>query len=198
MNWLAHTVLAPAHPDGWLGSVLGDFAKGTLAASGWPSGVVAAIRQHRAIDTWTDAHPEVLTAKARFAPGARRFAGVLLDLWFDHCLARDWSRWQPDAGPLTDYTARVNAALARTDVPDLPLRFVQLRAHLVRDDWLASYATRAGLRDAVLRMASRLRDGSGLRAALAHAEAEPAVFDAHFERFWPRLVAQAPQWLAAR
>jgi acyl carrier protein phosphodiesterase len=197
VNWLAHSVLAPQHGDGWLGSVLGDFVKGSLDTTGWPPAVVAAIRQHRAIDTWTDAHPEVLAAKARFAPGARRFAGVLLDLWFDHCLARAWARWQPGAGALTVFTARVNAALAHADLPDLPERFARVRAPLVRDDWLASYATRAGLREAIERMASRLRDGSGLRAALAQADADPAPLDAHFDRFWPQLVAQAPRWLSS-
>ncbi|MCU0869781.1 MAG: ACP phosphodiesterase [Burkholderiales bacterium] len=192
MNWLAHVVLAPPGPHGWTGAVLGDFVKGAPDAHGWPAPVIDAIRQHRAIDTFTDAHPEVRAARARFGPGARRWSGVLLDLWFDHCLARDWARWQPAAVPLPQFTAQVNAALADTALPDLPERFVRMRPHLIRDDWMAAAATPDGLRVAVERMAGRLADPRGLRAAYAQAQTLAAVLDVHFAQFWPALSAQAP------
>jgi acyl carrier protein phosphodiesterase len=197
VNWLAHVALAPSTADGWLGAILGDFVKGDPAATGWPAAVVDAIRQHRAIDSWTDAHPEVRAAKARFPEGTRRFAGVVLDLLFDHYLARDWARRLPHAGPLAAFTADVNAALAGAALPGLPERFVRLRPHLVREDWLASYAAASGWRDAGERMALRLRDPAAMHACLDVAQAIDAPLLDHFERFWPAL-ATHPQLASAR
>ena len=75
-----------------LGGMLGDFVRGTPDPA-LPGGVIAGIRLHRAIDVYTDAHPQVLAAKALLQPPYRRYAGILLDMWFDHCLARDFARW---------------------------------------------------------------------------------------------------------
>ncbi len=93
MNHLAHALLAG--DDEWLllCGMLGDFVHGQPVPQLFPSRVIAGIRLHGAIDVYTDAHPEVLAAKAQLPPPYRRYAGILLDMWFDHCLARDFGRW---------------------------------------------------------------------------------------------------------
>ena len=73
-----------------VGSFLGDFVKGTLQSRFEPE-IESGIRLHRAIDAFTDQHPQVLTAAARFSPPFRRYSGILLDVLFDHLLAQSWS-----------------------------------------------------------------------------------------------------------
>src|ERR1043165_6125429 len=65
---------------------------------------------HRRIDRYTDAHPDVVAARALFPDGLRRYAGIVLDVHFDHLLARDWPRW--DGGSLAAFTARVYNGIA--------------------------------------------------------------------------------------
>lgn len=185
MNFLAHLYLSPPAPEAWLGSLLGDFVKGPVEAAGYPPAVADAIRLHRAVDRFTDGHPAVLAAKARFAPGERRYAGVVLDVAFDHFLARDWQRHH--ALPLERFAAEVYAALQRAPEP-LPERFTRMLPWMVSQDWLVSYRERRGVELALRRMSQRLADGSGLLAATAHLQACYAQFEADFHRFFPSLV----------
>lgn len=52
----------------------------------------------------TDRHPVVQAARAGFEPGARRYAGILLDILYDHCLALDWARYSDE--PLAAFAQR--------------------------------------------------------------------------------------------
>ena len=116
MNYLAHLHLGGPQPAQLLGSLYGDFVKGPLDGR-FATDVEAAIRLHRRIDAFTDRHPRVRAACARFPVERRRYAGILLDLFFDHCLARCWGDYADE--PLAHFSARVYRALAAE--PALPL-----------------------------------------------------------------------------
>lgn len=189
MNFLAHLYLSPPEPQAWLGSLLGDFVKGPVEAAGYPPAVAHAIRLHRAVDRFTDGHAAVLAAKARFAPGARRYAGVVLDVAFDHFLARDWARHHPL--PLERFAAEVYAAL-RSAPPPLPERFTRMLPWMVSQDWLVSYREAHGAGQALERMSHRLADGSGLLAAAAQLQACYAEVETDFQRFFPSLLRAFP------
>ena len=108
MNFLAHLHLGGERPGQLLGSLYGDFVKGPLQDR-WPTDIEAGIRLHRQIDVFTDSHPVVLQAKQRFPRERRRYAGILVDLFFDHCLAAHWHDYASE--PLHDFTARVYQVL---------------------------------------------------------------------------------------
>lgn len=87
MNHLAHFWLADADPMHRLGVALGDFWRGPVPAD-WPSALREGLIWHRRVDTLTDSHVDVVATRSRFEPPFRRYAGILLDVWFDHTLAR--------------------------------------------------------------------------------------------------------------
>lgn len=89
MNFLAHTVLAGIDEADRIGGLLGDFIKGPLPA-GLPPALASGVALHRAIDGYADRHPAFLASRARISSRRRRVAGVLVDLFYDHLLARDW------------------------------------------------------------------------------------------------------------
>ncbi|MCP6082951.1 ACP phosphodiesterase, partial [Klebsiella pneumoniae] len=62
------------------------------------------------IDLFTDTHPLVRDARALFPAARRRVSGILLDLFFDHCLARDWADYAEV--PLPAFTGQVYRVLA--------------------------------------------------------------------------------------
>lgn len=121
MNYLAHLHLGGPQPAQLLGSLYGDFVKGRLQGQ-WPDEIERAIQLHRRIDAFTDSHPLVHAAKRRFPLERRRFAGVLLDVFFDHCLARDWNDYADE--PLPQFVERVYGTL-RTASP-LPERLARI------------------------------------------------------------------------
>ena len=86
LNYLAHIYLASYSDDAMLGALMGDFVK-PHAGLDFPAETEAEIITHRKIDCFTDSHPIVLEAKRLFATRSRRYAGILLDVFYDHLLA---------------------------------------------------------------------------------------------------------------
>ena len=89
MNHLAHFFLAPADDEARAGTLLGDFARGA-DLSGYAPRVELGIRLHRRIDSIVDASPQVAALRTLVEPPLRRYAGILLDVFFDHALIRNW------------------------------------------------------------------------------------------------------------
>ena len=136
MNFLAHCLLSHATPQLLTGGMLGDFVKGAVKDQ-YPPEVRAGILLHRAIDCYTDAHSLVHTSRARISPARRRFAGVLVDVFYDHFLACHWSRYAEL--PLEAFTQQVYATL-QPQIADFPERLQRILPRMAADDWLAAYA----------------------------------------------------------
>ena len=190
MNFLAHLYLSPPTPDALLGALLGDFVKGPVEHAGYNPEITAAIRLHRAIDTFTDAHPIVLASKARISPARRRYASILVDVFYDHFLARDWRRFHPE--PLERFAASTYLALSGT-TQVLPDRMAHMLPHLVAGDWLTSYRELDGIHLALDRMSRRVRPGNPLLGSAAELEAQLPAFEADFHAFFEQLRG----WVAA-
>jgi acyl carrier protein phosphodiesterase len=92
VNFLAHFHLAS--PDAGLiaGGLEGDYFKGPLRGE-LPLDLERGIKLHRAIDAYTDGHCLVQQLRREFPPNLRRYAGILIDLSFDHYLSLHWSRF---------------------------------------------------------------------------------------------------------
>ena len=190
VNYLAHAWLARHSDDAILGAILGDFVFGQSGLQDWPPAVRAEIVRHRRIDLYTDAHPAVVVARGLFDDaGLRRYAGIVLDVHFDHCLARHWQRWN-DA-PLADFTARVYRVLDEHR-DELPSRLRAIAPRMAAHDWLGSYVQRGNVDHAVRGIATRLsRNRDKLVACLDVLRVEETRIDAAFEAFFPDLVDAA-------
>ena len=194
MNYLAHLHLGGQRPEELLGSLYGDFVKGPLAGR-WPTEIEAAIRLHRRIDAFTDSHPLQARARARFPAARRRTAGMLLDLFFDHCLARDWVEYA--AQPLDHFTREVYRVLAAE--PELPGRLALMAPRMAAQDWLGSYRDVAAVGRVIERMAvHRMRRANPLPGGIDEFLADPAGFAADFAEFLPDARAFAAAWRAQR
>lgn len=192
MNHLAHAWLARHSDAAILGAMLGDFAHGPVETMPWPPAVRDEIRRHRRIDRLTDTHPAVVDARALFADGKRRFAGIVLDVYFDHLLARDWSRWNgaaADAPALEDFAARVYRVLLDNLVA-LPPRLQAIAPRMAAHDWLGGMRHRANVERTVRAIAARLsRGGNALIACAQDLPRHEAIVDAAFEQLLPALLA---------
>lgn len=195
MNHLAHALLAGDDEALRLGGMLGDFVHGPLDRVALPSRVVDGIRLHRAIDTYTDAHPEVLAAKALLPAPYRRYAGILLDMWFDHCLARDFSHW--NAQPLATYSDALRALLWRQDLL-LPPALQRFRGYMEAHGLPAGYVDRTVLGEALAGIGQRLSRANPLDSALPVLLDREAALQQRFEVFFPQLQQFAQEWIEVR
>jgi acyl carrier protein phosphodiesterase len=184
MNYLAHLFLAQPQPEALLGALMGDFVKGPLAGR-YPPDLARALSLHRRIDSFTDAHPRVAASRARVSPSRRRFAGIMVDLFYDHFLARDWHRYSPE--PLELFSARVYRLLERHEAI-LPERLRQIAPRMAAFDWLGSYRAVASIHVALDRMSTRLRRENRLHGGGVELEANYAALEADFQAFFPEVM----------
>lgn len=187
MNHLAHLALADGSPESILGNFLGDFAKGRPEGRFAPA-VARGIRLHRSVDGFTDAHPVVRRAIGRLPAAHRRFAGIAIDMAFDHFLAARWERDAP--GEFRRHRMHAYAVLtARYDI--LPPRLQRILPSLRDDDWLGSYARFEGMAFALDRMSRRLSRENPLAALADDIRANYDALHRDFDAFWPDVTAFA-------
>ena len=190
MNHLAHALLADAGGVEFaLGSAQGDFVHGPPPDPDWPRARQAGLRFHRAIDRYTDAHPAVVAARNTFAPPLRRYSGIMLDVWFDHLLVREWHRFRAEE-PLPIFSRRWLALLdARaTELPDSLRGFLAwMHAHGLP----AAYGDAATLDVVFHALARRLSRPSPIGAALPALIERADVLQHCFDAFFPELVVHA-------
>jgi acyl carrier protein phosphodiesterase len=187
MNYLAHFYLAEQSREGLLGSLLGDFVKGRLDGR-FPQTVRRGIALHRAIDSFTDAHPLHLESRNRIGRQRRRYAGIIVDVCYDHFLCRNWAEHSNQS--LSSFAERVYDVL-REHRDDLPDRLQQIVPHMIADDWLSSYADLENVGRALDGIARRITRSNPLAGALTEIEANYAALDGDFQRFFPELKARA-------
>ena len=182
MNYLAHLHLGGQRPGQLLGSLYGDFVKGRLQGQFEPE-VEAAIQLHRSIDVYTDRHPLVDVSLSRFSVTRRRYAGIVLDVFFDHCLARDWTLYADR--PLTQFTSNVYRVLSAE--PQLPERLAKIAPHMMAHDWLGSYREFEVLEQVLRGISRRLTRPEELAGAMQELRVLYEPLSEDFRLFYPQL-----------
>jgi acyl carrier protein phosphodiesterase len=188
MNHLAHALLADAGGTEFaLGSAMGDFVRGN--PEGWPAERLAGLRFHRAIDGFTDRHPEVVAARRLFHPPLRRYAGILLDVWFDHSLVRGWDRFVTDE-PLDAFSRRWLTLLDRR-ADDLPASLRAFTRWMHAHGLPVAYGDEAVLDEVFQALAQRLSRPSPIASSLPALRARSDALQRRFDTFFPDLMTHA-------
>ncbi|PXX40159.1 ACP phosphodiesterase [Aquitalea magnusonii] len=184
MNYLAHLQLAPDDASARVGNLLGDFIKPAHAGH-LPPSLQQGMALHRQIDSYTDSHPLVLQSKTRIAAERRRYAGILVDIFYDHFLARHWDTFA--SLPLAAFTRRSYAELQQHR-QWLPPRLLDMLPRMQAEDWLGSYAETEGIA-AVLRGFSRhrIRRDNPVATGIDDLLQQYTALEADFLAFYPQL-----------
>jgi acyl carrier protein phosphodiesterase len=184
MNFLAHILLARQSDEAMLGAWLGDFCKPGQEHA-FSLETQREIRLHRKVDAFTDSHPVVREAKSRFGERTRRFAGIALDVFYDHVLALDWKRYCEE--PLEHFNRNFYRMLI-SQREMLPANVQTVATYMVSQDWLGSYTEFDGVRIALQRISRRLsRNGERLVEGIEDLERNYAEFSTGFHAFFPAL-----------
>ena len=195
MNWLAHLYLSEPTPQFRVGNLLPDLAPASQLrplSEDYQQG----IRRHRQIDAFTDEHPRWKSGVRRFPPPYRRFGAVLTDVYFDHLLARDWSKYS--AIPLRQFIDEFHCEL-EICLPQLPAHAAVVLDRMREQDWLGSYPQIAGISDTLKRMSRRLRRPFDLSSSVTIFEENESAFHDDFDAFFPELMRHAQvEWIADR
>jgi len=184
MNYLAHLLLADKTSNSLLGSLMGDFVKGPVDEA-IPKPLRAAIVQHRRVDSFTDAHTIVKRSKNRISPEFRRYAGILIDVFYDHFLATQWVSFSDQ--PLNSFTTQVYAHLKQNShfAPD---KMQSTLNYMIHYDLLGSYQQMNGIHQALCGIESRLKRPSQLGRGIIELQQNHDALRADFMDFFPELI----------
>ncbi|MFN5171127.1 MAG: ACP phosphodiesterase [Cyclobacteriaceae bacterium] len=192
MNFLAHLYLSSDHPGLMTGNFIGDFVKGRNLDSQFGFHVARGIELHRAIDEFTDKHPQVRSSRARLWNDYRHYARVIVDVYYDHFLARDWHKFHTVA--LSEYAPRAyETLLAHEDI--LPDDVKRMLPYMMRGNWLLNYGKLEGIERALTGMSRRTRFESNMEKAVHDLQRHYSEFEHEFAQFFPTLQEMAARWL---
>jgi acyl carrier protein phosphodiesterase len=186
MNFLAHLYLSGTSEDIMFGNFIGDFVKGN-AYEDYPEGVRKGILLHRKIDYYTDHHAAVSMSKDLLRENYRHYAGVIVDIYYDHFLARYWQRFHPHS--LLVFSEEVyRLMLSRKE--EMPPRAAHMLSYMAADNWLLGYATTEGIQQALSGMARRTKFTSHMEKAVKDLKMHYEVFHSHFNMFFPDIIQE--------
>lgn len=183
MNFLAHLVLSGDNEQVMVGNFIGDFVKGSNLDE-YNNDIQKGIRLHRSIDHYTDNHPVVLQSKIRLREKFRHYAPVIVDVFYDHFIARDWSRYSNEN--LKDFTIRFYAMMKKY-VDSIPKGVVNMLKYMESGNWLYHYQFIEGIDQALTGMSRRTRFESKMEEASDALKTHYTDFENEFNAFFPDL-----------
>ena len=184
MNFLAHLYLSGKEEDVIIGNFVADAIKGN-SLQRFPEGMERGIRLHREIDHYTDSHPVFKTSRSRLVPTYRMYAGVIVDLYYDHFLARYWNEYSEE--DLSQFVASTYFLMIRR-FNLLPLRSRRILPFMITQNWLVNYRDLSSLQRVFYGMSRRTSHPSGMENAIRDLESGYDMFENEFRAFFPEII----------
>jgi acyl carrier protein phosphodiesterase len=183
LNYLAHLFLAGSDPELILGNFIADHVKGSDVLK-YSANIRQGIAMHRAIDTFTDKHPVVKQSINRLRDDFHKYAGVIVDMYYDHYLSAHWSEYS-DTDLLSFTEVRYTILNKFHDI--IPSRSARLLFYMEKQNWLLSYGTFDGMQQAFNGMSRRTTFESKMELAVVNLRASYSEFENEFRQFFPEL-----------
>ncbi len=183
MNFLAHIYLSFSDEEITLGNFIADSIRGNKFKH-LPDRIQKGILLHRAIDTFTDAHPVPRRSSKRLHARYSHYSRVIVDIFYDHFLAKNWNRYSDI--PLETYVANFYVLL-QENFELLPTGVKRMMPYMIADNWLLNYAGVEGIGRVLNGMNRRTDHKSGMNMAVEDLTDHYEAFEAEFTEFFSEL-----------
>lgn len=183
MNFLAHIYLSQDNDFIKIGNFMADTIRGSKYDY-LPPEVQKGIILHRAIDTFTDAHPTFRKSTKRLHENYHHYSGVIIDVFYDHFLAKNWVIYSDQ--PLAEYTSHFYEIM-QANYAILTPKTQQLLPYMIAQNWLVSYATIEGIEIILSQMEKRIKNDSKLSLSVNELKLYYQEFEEEFTSFFAAL-----------
>lgn len=183
MNFLAHIFLSGTDEELILGNFIADSIKGKKYLQ-YPPGVQKGILLHRNIDHYTDTHPIVKKSASKLYENYSHYAGVIVDIYYDHFLASQWEQYSDT--PLEIFVADFYKLLQK-NFNLLPAPIQSFLPYMVAENWLLSYASLEGIGRILYQMNIRTKNIVQMDRAVDDLQEHYDEFQKEFSAFLPQL-----------
>ncbi len=187
MNYVAHLFLSPPTDEHRIGNLLADFTVGKLVSlePKYGAKIVEGIAHHRSVDRFTDSHAAVIKAIEALTERFGLYAGILVDVVFDHFLLCNWHAYTDT--PETLFFDDVYRSLSRTDW-EYPERYTQVISSILKDRWLSSYRDLESVVYALKRIGMRFSKPTPLDDTREGIQDNYRLLGDTFNTFFPELI----------
>ncbi len=180
MNFLAHIHLSGENEFIKIGNFMADGVRGKQYEN-FPIDIQKGIVLHRAIDTFTDAHPLFRQSTKKLHSRYHHYAGVIVEMYYDHFLAKNWKSYSTET--LEKYTARFYQSLLNNPAI-LTTKTQNLLPSMMEYNWLVNYQFINGLERILSQMDHRTKNQSLMRFATEELVAHYDEFESEFSLFY--------------
>jgi acyl carrier protein phosphodiesterase len=162
MNYLAHSFLSRNQPALIIGNFLADHLHGNNFAE-YPEEIIEGVKLHRKIDAFTDSHEKFKESKRIFYRGYEKYSGILIDIYFDHLLAKNFENYSPVS--LKEYSRDIYSVYRAHEIilPHSSLHFLK---YVLQNDIYQAYATVEGIERVLFHLSQRINHGVLLNESL--------------------------------
>ncbi|MFL5762402.1 MAG: ACP phosphodiesterase [Bacteroidia bacterium] len=183
MNFLSHIYLSGNSEGLLIGNYIADSVKGQVI-NDFPEEIRKGIVLHREIDTFTDQHPVVELSKRRLRPKYRKYAGVIVDIYYDHFLAANWENYSDESLP--DFTKKIYRLLSERS-NSFPVKSQRFTKYMLEYDILNAYAKLEGIERVLQGMSGRAKFESNMEKSIHDLKEHYSSFENEFRKFFPEL-----------
>jgi acyl carrier protein phosphodiesterase len=191
LNYLAHLHLSGTDSGIITGNFIADAVKGKNFMN-YPEQVSQGILLHRFIDTYTDEHQIVRQGKERLRKTNGKYAGVVMDVFYDHFLAVHWSKFSEI--PLEQFSSQMQQVLTANSwlFPEKSSRFFY---YMIRENILVNYRETKTIEKVLAGMAARTPFTSNMENAVNELRQHYEIFEEEFFSFFPQIVSDTKNFL---
>lgn len=183
MNFLAHIYLSENNDLIKIGNFMADGIRGNKFEN-FPPEIQKGIILHRAIDTFTDAHPLFRSSTKRLHERYHHYAGVIVDVFYDHFLAKNWNNYSDEN--LEDYINRFYQSLY-DNIDFLSEKTKSIMPYMINQNWLLCYQSVEGIHRILYQMDCRTGYKSKMQFATEELENFYSEFEKEFTEFFEEL-----------
>jgi acyl carrier protein phosphodiesterase len=184
MNLLAHIYLSGSDDRVRIGNFIGDYVKGREYRRYDPL-VSKGILLHRCIDSFTDHHPVPKKVKSLLRPYYRKYAGIVVDLFYDHYLTNYWGIYSNTSLP--SFIEEFYRLLEKK-YPLLPAAVQDFVPRMIQNNRLYSYITLEGVEHALQMMARYTSLPEKTPKAMQVLSDHYELIGYNFRKFFPRIM----------
>lgn len=179
MNYLGHLYFSNEDTELMYYNLLGDFVKGSNFKE-YSDKEIYGIKLHREIDSYIDSHPSVLELLHLLYKDLPKIAGVAVDLYFDHLLAKNWTNFH--AKKLEDFVNdfyNYPIDITKYNNPKYELVITKMQQY----NWLKNYQYVEGLERASKGLSNRISFKNDLGKALNIFEKHKVIIESTFHAY---------------
>ena len=191
MNFLGHLYFSNNDHQLMYANLFGDFVRGKDLTH-FPPKLEQGIHLHRMIDQYIDHHPAVIELLHQLYEPLPKVAGIAVDLYFDHLLAKQWDTYhEQDLAAFIDgfYATKIEHEAHYSP------QFLYMIDRMKAKNWLYQYQFEYGLMKACQGVSSRISFPNVLDTAHRVFKTYESEVEASFNQFMADAIPHHTEYL---